>query len=823
MRYTSITLKGFKRLGFGQVKSFTLKPLQFCQLILGINGFGKSTLMKEISPLPGNKNDYYPNGEKEIIIENDHKSYKLTTYYRSSVKCSFIDLSINEELNPSGTQAIQQTLVQDIFGYTTDIHQLLHSKESFTEMSPKRRREWFIEVSNINYDYAIAVWSKLKDYLRDIQGSLKEHKRRLAEELSSVMSTEEITRIEHEIASIEQSIAFHQTYIDKPSNPNIQEIQTHISKVMTKIQEIRQHLLDTLAYLYKHSGAIPTSDISTYLEELNKEINDTDVKIGVKKAEVDRLKHSLEKASGVLKVDKEKIHAELTDIQSKLVEQTSTSYKAQDRDRLLSLKSRILHWLSARPSVVSKESTDEIEQYRQTLLKEEHDYQEQQESLITMRTTLKVLMDKRKDHLIHCPSCNHAFIPGYNPQEVEDLTQKGKALKESLTQREESLIPKRKHLDDITASYQWRNQLKQIFTELYPEYRYLLKDFNIDHPSLLVERIDQELDQIERYLDQERLLKRQVELNNILSTLEASDLKSPEYYADALEQEERQLYQLNQDRASIHDHIQEILKYIDQKSLVSKHQGSLAKLLEMLSQLELDSIKHQNNQALTTMIENLKITLGDKIKAKSDINNKHRVVQYLEDEIKSLSYKEGLLKLLLDELSPQSGMIAEGLKHFIDIFLRAMNQIIASIWSYPLVVKLPESQEDSIDLDFKFPMQVGLNQESIEDVSLGSSGIKEVINLAFKLTAMKSLKLDHYPLFLDEFGASFDQQHRVSAINIIKTIIEEKIHSQLFLVSHYESSYGALTSTDVSLLSPEIPVPFDKVNTVMQMDFGAFS
>ena len=88
---------------------------------------------------------------------------------------------------------------------------------------------------------------------------------------------------------------------------------------------------------------------------------------------------------------------------------------------------------------------------------------------------------------------------------------------------------------------------------------------------------------------------------------------------------------------------------------------------------------------------------------------------------------------------------------------------------------------------------------------------------------MKSLKLDHYPLFLDEFGASFDQQHRVSAINIIKTIIEEKIHSQLFLVSHYESSYGALTSTDVSLLSPEIPVPFDKVNTVMQMDFGAFS
>ena len=124
---------------------------------------------------------------------------------------------------------------------------------------------------------------------------------------------------------------------------------------MAKIQEIRQHLLDTLAYLYKHSDTIPTSDISSYLEALNKEINDTDVKIGVKKAEVDRLKHSLEKASGVLKIDKEKIHAELTDIQSKLTGQTNASYKAQDRDRLLSLKSRILHWLSARPSVVSKE------------------------------------------------------------------------------------------------------------------------------------------------------------------------------------------------------------------------------------------------------------------------------------------------------------------------------------------------------------------------------------------------------------------------------------------------------------------------------------
>ena len=79
----------------------------------------------------------------------------------------------------------------------------------------------------------------------------------------------------------------------------------------------------------------------------------------------------------------------------------------------------------------------------------------------------------------------------------------------------------------------------------------------------------------------------------------------------------------------------------------------------------------------------------------------------------------------------------------------------------------------------------------------------EVIDLASKITAMKALHLDDYPLFLDEFGSNMDPAHKAATIQLINSIMEQDHFSQLFMISHDAVQYGALSNTEVCVLSTE--------------------
>jgi ABC-type Mn2+/Zn2+ transport system ATPase subunit len=90
--------------------------------------------------------------------------------------------------------------------------------------------------------------------------------------------------------------------------------------------------------------------------------------------------------------------------------------------------------------------------------------------------------------------------------------------------------------------------------------------------------------------------------------------------------------------------------------------------------------------------------------------------------------------------------------------------------------------------------------------------MKEIIDLAFKLTAMKYLDLQDYPIFLDEFARGMDSAHRVTSIEAIKSLMESSSSSQLFMISHYENSYSCLVNAQICVICPEnIVIPKDAV------------
>jgi DNA repair exonuclease SbcCD ATPase subunit len=134
-------------------------------------------------------------------------------------------------------------------------------------------------------------------------------------------------------------------------------------------------------------------------------------------------------------------------------------------------------------------------------------------------------------------------------------------------------------------------------------------------------------------------------------------------------------------------------------------------------------------------------------------------------------------------------------------FISQMNTFIEQVWSYPMTIMSCDIQDnESLDLDYKFPVRKYSDDDKSPDVSKCSNGMKEIINLSFKITAMKYLNLLHTPLYLDEFGSAMDNGHKNEVISLIKAFNEQKTFSQMFIVSHDVTQYNSLPNSEVCVL-----------------------
>jgi hypothetical protein len=222
-----------------------------------------------------------------------------------------------------------------------------------------------------------------------------------------------------------------------------------------------------------------------------------------------------------------------------------------------------------------------------------------------------------------------------------------------------------------------------------------------------------------------------------------------------------------------------------------------------------DLIEQLRRETLNHCVRQLQHSLAIKQETLSAATLQKGIIADLKKQIEDLVIEEEASKLLIQELSPTDGLIAEGLLGFIRNFTGQMNNLIRKIWAYPLQVKdCGTAGDGSAELTYKFPLMVQTKTNVVPDVKLGSTGMREIVDLAFKVIAMRYLGLSESPLYLDEFGHSFDEAHRNSAMSTIKALMEQQPFTQLFMVSHYQSSYGAFTSAQICVLcTNNITVP----------------
>lgn len=825
MKILNLELYKYKRFSLNQIERFKIYLTEPLQLILGTNGSGKSSLIEQLNPLPPNSSDFSSGGYKILNVEHNNNSYKISSVFEKNQKHSFI---VNgEELNCGNTITIQRDLVKEHFNITNDIIELILGKEDFIKMSPSKRKDWFIKLSDANYEYALKVYNYFKDKHRDILGAIKVAKKQIATETEKTLKTSEEEKLIKEKNYLLNVI---NTLLElrKPIELNIKNLENNNDLIDIKINRFKLEFEELKLFLNNSKDNLITiedkltiinSDINVYSDRINQVLNYIN--------ELDKKIEILKKAdnNSILDLDTEIIN--LTNNKSSLINNSLIKKEIFiDYDNFYEIKSSLLDIFANIPDNSNKIYSSELlinkkEQYDYLIINRDKKLLE----LKHFETKLEHILEHKEKKDTTCPKCNHAFSLNYS----ESLE---KTYKDTI----DSYITQ---LDEINKQIDLLNEYLiecNKYSDYYKQYirlsktNYIYNDyFNYLNDLKIVScKASQGIHEVNK-IEMDISIQKQIMLiNEKLNSL--SRLKK-----QLLEVGESNLKLLLEDRENKEKDLNVITEELNNKKInkgiLTESKKRYLKLESMLDDLKnlikekktiTDNLVETNRrQIFNDLIKELQLELSLRENTLNNLNISKLNLNNINNTIKTLEEQELHLNIILNNLSPTDGLIAEGLYNFINYFVSEMNHFISKIWSYDLIIN-PCSLDINSEtgLDYKFPVTVN-NNNTISDVSKGSSGIKEIINTAFKITALKHLKLLNYPFYLDEFGYSFDDNHKANSVLIIKSLLEQNIFNQLFLISHDYGQYGGLSNCEICVLDNEnlnMPSLSNKVNNHVKIE-----
>lgn len=804
MRIVSLILKGYKRLALRGITLFEYMPKQDMQLILGTNGSGKSSVMREMSPLPANPSDYFKDGSKEIIIEHRGVTYTLTSVFMPKNEHRFIVNSQN--LNKGGTITVQKELVKQHFNIDQELFNVLIDDTVFTEMAALKRRDWIIELSGNDMSYALSVFQKLKIKLRDSQGVVKHLSKRLADETQNLPTKEIVDemrltcdRLKNELNQLMQ--------LKYPDIKTAQKIEHELGNYNRQVTALASTILKALSKLKKSFTWSGISDLLNAIEE-QREI------LTYKTAQLESIQKEYASFEDIIKamelsnnVGVEELHIkieaakrETNELFVSVEEDIGKLAGSQDVDKFIIACEQLLGILEDTSDNQFLRFTDDSKQTASIEIN----------ALVTvMNERQKTLngLQHAKQHILSsdtvtCPRCSLQFIAAYKNLSIDDIEKGLVELTAQHNQDETSLKGHRQFIDEYQQYASLLTRLNNVFVK-YHEYGAMWFAFKTQWKTNPIPTVGCSV--LHNWIKQANDVKRLVKLTDYIRENEAVLVILRENTHANSEGLRTRISSIEDSIVNLGNEITAIKAGISFMSSIRKQFDDTAKQYDALKE-----VANQLNMVLTCYLkaihnDDMDNSINDRMtllaSTESLFLKSSRALSVIEDLTATkndISLNLEALSLLVDELSPTEGLIAEQISAFMNSFVGSINQIIARIWTYDLQV-LPCSLADG-ELDYLFPLSVNLHDLMVSDVSKGSSSQVDIVNFAFKIVVMLFLDMRDYPLYLDELAPSLDEQHRLNIIMFVKEFLEMRNASQLFMISHYAAMHGAFSQTDICVM-----------------------
>jgi len=800
-------LKKYNRLYVSRIEELVFKPREGVTILLGKNGSGKSSLLKELLPNVTDSKDYDKDGSKRLTIEHNGNLYILG--FRNG-KHSFI--KNNEELNVSGLKKTQQSLIELELGIDKDIHRLLLGELNFTDMPVAERKKWFTEIlTTIDYKEALELYEKSKKKQNELKANIKLLRSKLIKlekefELLSEKDVNKLINLKNTLEKLNTNIVklYHSSNPKQIDLPSIDFIKS---------------ILNTFLKLEKKYVGLPPDLVNNILVKLKSERN-------YLKEEIRKIDSKLSKLTTLLPEDslreKEYIRERLEQLQE-LVDGNAfisflknnlrvneddinnlinnfKSYITDLKDVLFNIKTMDGYKLTD----ISKEKLDNVTNKIHkldnglTLLKDQ---------LRTIVTEYNHLINLKDNEKIKCPKCGYEFVPGYDDKKLTVLKNEIKNLESKIPEiekRKEKLINEHEILKNL---FMLKSEFVTILRSIYGNYvKDVIEHYRTTTDGFSTNKLDSILNQLEEFilslnnLDYKEVKKETAELNKRLELLDKLKTDKLQYLSKVKEELRTERVALIKKINSISDKAEYYNRELKYSRLFRDSLNTLENYLSNLEEVKKNIIIEEWNKLITKLSTYLK-TLISEVSNKIVIINNYKInITELNNEINELEDKLKVNKKLTELLSPTKGIIAEYVTTTLNLIVESMNSILSEIWTYPIEI-ISVKIEDNGDFNYKFSAKLNDNK-IIGDVSEGSSSIKEVINLAFRLTAMEFLDMTDYPLILDEFGRTMDPVHRDKAYNYIENVLVNEF-KQIFLVSHFESMFGRFKLADIVTLTED--------------------
>lgn len=810
MKITKVRLVKNRRLRLGMFDVFEINPTATTQFIIGTNGCGKSSLMDESSPLPADRADYAPGGSKEFHCIHEGRVYVLTSSFEDGQKHSFV--CDGKELNEGGTITVQKDLVWSHFHYSNEIHQVVTGQRRFHQMGVSERKHWFTVLSDADYEYAIGVFNKLKDRARDISGAIKLAKKRLVIESSKLVPEEEFLQLQRSCEDLYKLVQF---LIENRQTPehNIEALFNEHQQCVTSIANDSKQLMRRVLNL-RRGLPVTEADIAEKIADLQGSISACQTlaqRFFEEHEQVSKLHEAWQESriASIAEIDKEINQAEQEiekahkSLLLKLEQHTSATTVLASCEAIENwLPSAVLGLADNRERAWGRAAFNTLNEEIQTLKVK---LSGEQNKAARAQQAIDHQKAHKDDEEVKCPRCSHQFRISFDAAVLENAS--------------EALKLYQANIEELEKQIQSKEELRQQMSEYFNAYRNVITTLNTAPGmdvfcSYLVandiilhspQRISTLLMQFKQDAGQwaiiERAQERIEKTRKLLETTAGASDASSKDIAERKNKLDEEIAQNEQRKRELALEVEQLQRHRYELQQIDKLQSGLVELASICGRLKADADETLRRQVYNDLLRDVQSTLASKEQALRASERQQSVIAAVTQEIEELTQDEVALKVLLKELSPTEGLIAEGLFGFMKTFVSEMNKIVKIVWSYPLTVKpCSLESEDALSLTYKFPMDVGSDDVPRKDVSEGSDGMKEVVDLAFRISAMKALRIDHFPLFLDEFGKTLDPAHKQATIGLFNAIIELERFEQLFMVSHDVIQYGSLGQAEICVL-----------------------
>lgn len=800
-RIISISIVNNNRLLNKGTREIHYEPKESIQLILAQNGYGKTTLMWELSPLPAIPANYAKGGYKKFKCELNGHIYELLSDFTKGSKHSF--LKDGQELNVGGTITVQKQLVEAELRYTQELHYLLMGQTKFTSLTTQKRKELLVSLCNVDVSYGMRVYASAATNARNVVGAIKHNEQKLVEATAALLSDEDHTALTNQMAEFTAQTS--NLYSNKElglvfsdaEQAELQMVTQGMEDLSRKILELGRPDLE---------GAKDLAELNARIFESEAELRNVQTKLELKSGEYDGLTGLLGQLEHTGDQRTEDIVAEVNQLNERLSSLRVPKELLELTDPELVAADALNNAAGMDDICLQIEPNPELSVYNQTTVSAKEQQSKEIQMSMDKLAHRKRLAEETIAHMKAgekntCPDCGYVWIPGYSESRMLQQEQ----IVEQCNVGIASWAPQLAEVQEwLERSQTWKQHFMRFraLVNSIPRLEYYWAQLRASQalqnaPKSLIGTLERFGRQMLLASEYKSIQARLELLNGVLEKRKLLEQASSLTLSTKAKQLESEIETLTERLTVLKVTVDRQKQTLQQATQLGNWINQLLRVMIEAQRLTLLKARVERNAALDQAINELNQQSGLIASRLQKSLSTIEISNHLQKNAIELETSQRAYEILLAELSPTDGLIADSLSGFVKEFVKQLNRVIAYVWRSPMLV-LPCAVEEG-GLSYKFPVKM-LDSAPTADVAETSRGESEMIDFAFVLVAAHYLGVSHYPIFMDEVGGHFSEEHRQTLFDYIKLLVETRTVNQVFIVSHFAATHGSLKHAEVNVI-----------------------